>query len=118
MVGQEKDGKITVTIHGHSLHFHRDTNFWFETAFTLPPGTNPKQLHATINKCADGESNGKLVLAIYKIEDGTLTLAGIRTPDSAPESPVNFDSAPTMSGNFKLQKVPPQHKNTEASASH
>src|SRR6185295_9569275 len=52
MVGQEKDGKITITITGNSLHFHRDTNFWFETTFTLPAGTDPKQLHATIKDCA------------------------------------------------------------------
>lgn len=36
MVGQEKDGKITITITGNSLHFHRDTNFWFETTIVLP----------------------------------------------------------------------------------
>ena len=29
MVGQEKDGKITITLTDNSLHFHRDTNFWF-----------------------------------------------------------------------------------------
>jgi hypothetical protein len=27
LVGQEKDGKITMTITGNSLHYHRDTNF-------------------------------------------------------------------------------------------
>jgi uncharacterized protein (TIGR03067 family) len=108
MVGQEKDGKITITITGNSLHFHRDTNFWFETTFTLPAGTDPKQLHATIKDCADKDSIGKVVFAIFKIEDGTLTLAGIRTPDSAPEPPINFDSENTMSGRFELRKVQPQ----------
>jgi len=113
MVGGEKDGKITMTINGHSLHYHRDTNFWFETTFTLPAGTNPKQLHATINRCADGETIGKVVLAIYKIEDGTLTLAGIRTPDSPPEPPITFESENTMSGHIKLRKVQPQEKNAK-----
>jgi len=28
------DGKITITITGHLLHFRRDTNFWYETTFT------------------------------------------------------------------------------------
>jgi len=109
MVGQEKDGKITITITGNSLHFHRDTNFWFETTFTLPAGTDPKQLHATIKDCAGKDSIGKVVLAIFKIEDGTLTLAGIRTPDSAPEPPITFDSKETMSGRFELRKVRPQN---------
>ena len=48
MVGAEANGKVTITITGNSLHFHRDTNFWFETTFTLPAGTDPKQLRATI----------------------------------------------------------------------
>jgi|SRR5678815_152810 uncharacterized protein (TIGR03067 family) len=113
MVGQEKGDKITITITGNSLHFHRDTNFWFETTFTLPAGTDPKQLHATIKDCADKDSIGKVVFAIFKIEDGTLTLAGIRTPDSAPEPPVDFDSEETMSGRFELRKVQPQKKNTQ-----
>jgi hypothetical protein len=43
-----------------------------------------------------------------------LTLGGIRTPDSAPEPPVNFDSPPTMSDSIKLRKVPPQAKNAKS----
>ena len=63
LVGQEKDGKITVTITDNSLHFHRDTNFWYETTFTLPAGTDPQQLHATIKVVrivtdADGNALG------------------------------------------------------------
>ena len=102
---------ITVTVTGNSLHFHRDTNFWFETTITLPAGTEPQQLHATIKRGAN--SIGQVVVVIFKIEDGTLTLAGIRTPDSAPEPPINFDSENTMSGGFELRKVQPQKKNTE-----
>ena len=56
MIGQEKDGKITITITGNSLRFHRDTNFWFDTTFTLPPGTDPQQLHASIKDCAGKDS--------------------------------------------------------------
>src|SRR5687767_9238951 len=48
LVGHESTGKITITISSNSFHFHRDTNFWFETTITLPPGTDPQQLHATI----------------------------------------------------------------------
>jgi uncharacterized protein (TIGR03067 family) len=114
MVGQEKDGKITIMITGNSLHFHRDSNFWFDTTFTLPAGTDPKQLHATIKQSAAPEdSNGKVVLAIFKIEDGTLTLAGIRTPDSEDGLPKSFENVKeTMSGRFELRKVQPQKKNT------
>ena len=45
MVGQEKDGKVTITITGKSFHFHRDKNFWFETTITLPAGNDPRQLY-------------------------------------------------------------------------
>jgi hypothetical protein len=115
--GPGEGRQITITITGNSLRFYRDTNFWFETTFTLPVGTDPKQLHATIKDCAGKDSIGKLVLAIFKIEDGTLTLAGIRTPDSAPEPPINFDSENTMSGRFELRKVQPQKKNAESPTS-
>src|SRR5215203_2114153 len=44
VVGDKSPEKITITITGNSFHFHRDTNFWFDTTITLPAGTNPKQL--------------------------------------------------------------------------
>ena len=107
MVGQEKDGKITITITGNSLHFHRDTNFWFETTITLPAGTDPKQLHATIKSCpkSQAESIGKVVGAIFKIEDGTLTLAAYAISD---EPPKTFDSGMSR---YVLKKVQPRKKN-------
>jgi uncharacterized protein (TIGR03067 family) len=112
MVGQEKD-KVTIIITGNSLHFDRGTNFWFETTFTLPAGTDPKQIHATIKHSASEDSNGKVVLAIFKIEDGTLTLAGIRTPDDEDGLPKSFENVKeTMSGRFELRKAQPQKKNT------
>src|ERR1043165_5909401 len=102
MVGQEKDGKITITIIGNSLHFHRDTNFWFDTTITLPAGKTPKQLHATIKGCpsSQAESVGKVVRAFFKIEAGTLTLATIG--DDAEETPKGFDAAGTR---FELKKI-------------
>jgi uncharacterized protein (TIGR03067 family) len=109
MVGQEKDGKITITITGNSLHFHRDTDFWFETTITLPAGKDPKQLHATIKHSAPPEdSNGQVVRAFFKIEDGTLTLATIG--DGAEETPNGFEAAPNR---YELRKVQPQKKNIE-----
>jgi uncharacterized protein (TIGR03067 family) len=102
--------KITVTITGNSLHFHRDTNFWFETMITLPPGTNPKQLHAHIKDCPPSQvvSVGQVVRAFFKIEDGTLTLATIG--DDPEETPKSFEAAGTR---YALRKVPPQNTNKE-----
>ena len=111
MVGDESHQKITITITNNSFHFHRDKNFWFETTITLPAGTDPKQLHATIKGCAPGQESsvGKVVLAIFKIEDGTLTLAV-----DGEEPPKTFADA---SSRYNVKKVQPQRKNAEASPS-
>ena len=109
MVGQEKDGKITVTITGNSLHFHRDTNFWFETTFTLPAGKDPKQLHATIKDCPPSDSIGKVVRAFFKIEDETLTLATMG--DDSEETLKGFEAA--VGNRYELRKVQPQKQNAQ-----
>ena len=95
---------ITVTVTGNSLHFHRDTNFWWKTTITLPADTNPRQLHATIKDCPPAELIGKVVVAIFKIEDGTLTLA---TGNGDGEAPKSFEAAPNR---YELRKVQPQKK--------
>ena len=110
LVGDKAHQKITITITGNSLHFHRDTNFWFETTITLPAGKDPKQLHATIKGCppSQADSIGQVVGAFFKIEDGTLTLATIG--DDAEETPKSFEAAGTR---YELRKVQPQKKNTQ-----
>jgi uncharacterized protein (TIGR03067 family) len=113
MLDNEADGKITITITGNSLHFHRDTNFWFETTFTLPAGTDPQQLHATIKRSSPPEDSiGEVVFAIFKIEDGTLTFAGQQ--DSAAEPPNTFPTAtgPGPLFRYDLKKVQPLKKST------
>ncbi|HWN96958.1 MAG TPA: hypothetical protein VNT99_18155 [Methylomirabilota bacterium] len=108
--------KITITITGDSFHFHRDTNFWFDTTITLPAGTNPKQLYATIKGCppSQADSIGKVVGAIFKIEDGTLTLA-TGGSDSSPEgTPKSFEATEDKGlTRYELKKVPPHKKNTQ-----
>ena len=102
--------KITITITGNSLHYHRNTNFWFETTFTLPAGTDPKQLHATIKggPPSQADSIGQVVVAIFKIEDGTLTLA---TGNGDGEAPKSFEA--TGLNRYELRKVQPQKKNAQ-----
>jgi hypothetical protein len=109
MVGHESDGRITVTITGNSLRFHRDADFWFETTFTLPAGTFPRQLHATIKDCPQPcDDIGKVVFAIFKIEDGTLILVGIQA--TATEPPKTFGEFPALEDNsmfrYRLKRVP------------
>ena len=111
LVGQEKDGKITITITGNSLHFHRDTNFWFETTFTLPAGTDPQQMRTTIKDGPDKDSIGKMVPAIFKTGDGNLTLAV--NQDNEHEPPKGFDDDTPGIIHYEFWRV--QKKNVEAS---
>ncbi len=110
MVGDDAHQKITITITGDALHFHRDTNFWFETTITLPAGKDPKQLHAAIKGCppSQADSIGQVVRAFFKIVDGTLTLATMG--DDAEETLKGFEAAGTR---YELRKVQPQEKNTQ-----
>ncbi len=104
--GKGAGGKCSITITGNSLHYRAGTN-WFETTFTLPAGTDPRQLHATIKDCSPPTNNsvGKMVFAIFKIEDGTLTFA---EDDMSDEPPKTFS---TNSSCYHLKKVQPQKKN-------
>ena len=106
--GDGSGGKCSITITGNSLHYRAGTN-WFKTTFTLPAGTDPKQLNATIKDCAPPTegSVGKVVFAIFKIEDGTLTLA---EDDMSDKPPKTFSSA---SSHYDLKQVQPQKKNTQ-----
>jgi hypothetical protein len=110
LVGDEAHQKVTITITCDSLHFHRDTNFWFETVITLPAGKDPKQLHATIKGGPPSQSDsiGKVVKSFFKVENGTLTLATIG--DDVEETQKGFDAAGTR---YELRRVEPQKKDTQ-----
>jgi uncharacterized protein (TIGR03067 family) len=99
--GEGSGGKCWITIEGNSLHY-RNSGGWFKTTFTLPAGTNPRQLHATIKECSPPSDSaiGTVVYAIFKIEDGTLTLA-----DGSDEPPKSFEDA---SSRYTVKKVQPQ----------
>jgi hypothetical protein len=106
--GDGAAGACSITIKGNSLHFYARKDFWFETTFALPAGTDPLQLHATIKNSAPPTNGvGDVVFAIYKIEDGTLTLAV-----EGEEPPKTFSAT---SAQYILKKV--QRGNAEASTS-
>lgn len=109
-VSDQARQKITITITGNSLHFHRDTNFWFETTIALPVGREPRQLHATIRKCPDSQASsiGQVVKAVFTIEDGKLTLATI--PDDAEEAADVWEDTKNQGNRYELRKVQPRKK--------
>ena len=67
--------KTSITIDGDSLYFYARPDHQFDTTFTLVAGTDPPQLRAAIlDSPRTSGSAGEVVLAIYKIEDETLTM--------------------------------------------
>ena len=108
VVASEKSGeRITVTINGDNLRFHRDTNFWFQTTITLPAGAAPKQLHATIKDCPPSQASsiGEVVVAIYQIKDGKLTIAPLGEGEKTPTS---FEALGVDRQRFELRKAQPR----------
>jgi len=114
-VGVESNGIVTLMITGNSLHFQEQhTKQLHEATFTLAAEANPQQLRATMTGVPTNSSGevhiGQMVTARFKIEDGTLTLAG--EPSDGWKS---FEEHSYF--HYKLRKVQPQKKNTEASTS-
>lgn len=84
--GEGAGGKCSITITGNSLYYRAGTT-WYETTFTLPAGTDPQQLHATIKDCGPSkDAIGTVVFVIFKIEDGILTLTTYGSPDEPPKT--------------------------------
>ena len=102
-VGREALGKATMTITGNTLHFQGAIKEeWYKATFTLPAGTNPRQLAATITECSQPDFVGKPALAIFRIEDGKLTLSGYKPGVS--EAPKSFEGD-TAARTFVFKKV-------------
>lgn len=90
-IGGGTEGLSRVIISGNALEFRgADANDWCKGTFTLREDTNPKQLIGVIRDGPDPQDFGRTIRAIYRIEAGTLTLAG-NAPDS-PEGPASFDA--------------------------
>ena len=96
--------QITMTITNNFLHFHRDENFWFKTTITLPTDKMPKQLHATIRESADEGITGEVVGAIFKIENGILTLASYGSDSNTPS-----DDFSRYESRYIMKKNPPKN---------
>jgi uncharacterized protein (TIGR03067 family) len=92
-VGRESLGTCTLTVSGDTMQFQGwSPQEWYKSSYTLPAGSEPKQLRGTIAECPVPEMVGRSSTAIYKIEGGQITLAGCK-PGSG-ETPRNFEPAP------------------------
>ncbi len=118
-MGQESAGKFTITFSGNSLHFQGlRANEWYDATFTLQEGTRPRQLRATITGSELVKAIGTVVGAIFKIENGTLSLAGLEDGDSNVGAPSISDDSQAFDGNrmfhYRFRKVEPQAKKAGA----
>jgi hypothetical protein len=103
--GRESDGKYKVTIAGDALRYQGPkAEEWYEAAFTLPEGKFPLQLHATITGSPRKDEIGAKVVAVFKVEGATLSLAGYDSHAPAGWDP--FDENEQFL--YVLRKVEPQ----------
>jgi uncharacterized protein (TIGR03067 family) len=85
------------------MEFHgADANDWLKGTFTLREDTNPKQFVGLVTDCPDSDYIGKQCFAIYKFEDGALTVAGYSP--GAPNFPTAFDAPEARQIVFKHDK--------------
>lgn len=90
-VGAEIQGSPSLTFEGTNLEFHgANTQEWYKATFTLREDTTPKQLVAVVTECPAPQYVGKTAHAIYKIEDGKLTIAG--NEPGNPSVPASFNA--------------------------
>ena len=110
--GDGSGGKYSITISDDSLFYYGRADFWFETTFTLPAGTDPQQLHATIVKdnSADQSDIGTVIVAIYKIENGTLTLAVNQDSDGSALNSFSSEANGSIARYDLKQVQPPKSK--------
>lgn len=78
-----------------------DPREWYKATYTLHEDTNPKQIIILINDCPFTNYVGKTANAIYRIENGVLTIAG-HEPGN-PAIPTSFGGPGVRQMSFKLQ---------------
>lgn len=88
--GQEASASLKFT--GQNIEFHGATDDdWMKGTFTTKGDASPKQLIGVVTDCSNSDMIGKKCYAIYKIDDGTLTISG--NPIGTEEFPASFDAS-------------------------
>lgn len=98
----DSDDPCHLTVSGQNFEFRGgDPNEWYKGTFTLRENSNPKVLVAAITECPVDKYIGKTDYAIYRLENGTLTLTAYEPGN--PEAPSTFDAPETRRFTFKLK---------------
>jgi len=95
-------GTNSLVLSGNNLDFHgANPQEWYKGTFILHEDTTPKQMIVTITDCPAPQYVGKIANAIYKIENGTLTIAG--NEPGNPAMPATFDAPGSRLVTFTAQ---------------
>lgn len=100
----EADGKPagSMMLADGNLEYHgADPKEWYKGTYTLREDTNPKQMTILINDCPFPQYVGKTANAIYRIDNGVLTIAG--NEPGNPAIPASFDAPGARQMTFKMQ---------------
>jgi uncharacterized protein (TIGR03067 family) len=90
-VGHEAQGLHSLVLDGAKFEYQgAKPDDWEKATFSLREDTSPKQLDAVVTDCPAPDFVGKTVHMIYKIDDGTLTLAANKPGNL--EAPPGFDA--------------------------
>jgi uncharacterized protein (TIGR03067 family) len=88
----DPDHPCSFVVSGSHFDFHddSDTNVWYKGTFSLREDTTPKQYIAVITECPFPQYVGKTSLAIYRLDNGMLTITG--NEPGNPALPSAFDA--------------------------
>lgn len=96
------DQNASLVMSGGMLEFHNvNTNEWYKGTYTLREDTNPKQMTVVITECPYQQYVGKTANAIYRLENGTLTIAA--NEPGNPAVPAGFNAAGVSQMTFRPQ---------------
>ncbi|HEX3800307.1 MAG TPA: hypothetical protein VH413_16550 [Verrucomicrobiae bacterium] len=102
-ITQGQEGPATMSVKGNTIEFHgTDSNDWLKGTFELHDGVKPKEFLGVVTDCASADMIGKKIYAIYRIEDGSITIAG--NPPGSTSYPATFGLADCREFVFKPKK--------------
>ncbi|HEX4264282.1 MAG TPA: M56 family metallopeptidase [Verrucomicrobiae bacterium] len=98
-LGSGSTGTVSLVVRGSNLEFRgANTNEWYHATFSIFDSA-PKQLVAKITDCASSDYVGTTACAIFRLQDGTLTLTG--NEPGYPIAPGSFEAPGTRTMVFK-----------------
>jgi uncharacterized protein (TIGR03067 family) len=91
VISEKAESPCSFVMSGSGFEFRdASADIWYKGTFSLREDTTPKQYIAVISACPISRYVGKTCRAIYRIEDGTLTLTGYEPGN--PSVPSAFDA--------------------------